>query len=126
MLVDTRNYEKLNQHKWSAMVHYSDGGHVENIYAVRWEVVRYARDKNGRKTRGYKRVFIYAHREIAEAGSGLVVDHKNGLGLDNREENLYDATYSENGSNTMFRSRTVNFDLPRGVEPIFKRKCIND
>jgi hypothetical protein len=42
---------------------------------------------------------MYLHREIMQAPKGLLVDHKNNDGLDNRRANLRLATHSQNGCN---------------------------
>lgn len=42
---------------------------------------------------------VYLHRLITEAPAGLVVDHANRNGLDNRRQNLRVCTYSQNHAN---------------------------
>jgi hypothetical protein len=44
---------------------------------------------------------ISIHREIMNAPDGLLVDHKNGDGLDNRRSNLRLATHSQNQCNKL-------------------------
>lgn len=48
--------------------------------------------------------FIYMHREIAGATPGVLVDHVNGDGLDNRRDNLRLCSSSQNAYNTGPRS----------------------
>lgn len=56
------------------------------------------------------------HRFILNASDGVLVDHKNGNGLDNRKENLRIATGQENSRNS--RKRTVNVrSIYKGVSP---------
>jgi hypothetical protein len=64
---------------------------------------------------------MYMHREIMSAPKGLLVDHGNGDGLDNRRDNLRLATYSQNLANraktkrkTSSRYRGVYFDQCTG------------
>jgi hypothetical protein len=82
--VDECDFERINKHKWS---YHSTG------YAVR-------RGKlNGKKT------LIRMHRFIVDAPSGVLVDHINGIGTDNRRENLRLASHKENQWN---RSKNKN------------------
>lgn len=69
-----------------------------------------------------KKEKLYLHRVIMNAPKGVIVDHINGDGLDNRKENLRFATKSENLCN---RSRTNGriYDLPKGVT-MDKRKKV--
>ena len=70
MLVSDDDYEEMSKHKWQA--HQNHG----NWYAVRgvW---------NGRGM-----TTVYSHHLILPMKGGLMVDHINGDGLDNRKENL--------------------------------------
>lgn len=52
------------------------------------------------------------HRRIMEPPPGMVVDHINGDGLDNRRSNLRLATYSQNRMNSLVRGGSSRF---RGV-----------
>lgn len=84
-LVDGKNYQRLNKHKW-----YADQQN-NTFYA--------ARKKHNSTTKKTK--LIYMHRDIL----GLpqygkkIVDHKNHCGLDNRETNIRGCTYQQNGQN---------------------------
>jgi hypothetical protein len=84
-IVDAKNYEWLSQYKWSAMPPTRAG----KIYAQR-------ASPNGR---------ILMHREIMRTPRGMVVDHIDGNGLHNREENLRNCTQSENTQNSRPRDK---------------------
>lgn len=80
--VDPEDYEWLNKHKWH--LNKCAGG----CYAVR----------AGRK--GGKQISIKMHRVIMNAPEGMMVDHINGDGRDNRKANLRLATARQNSWNT--------------------------
>ena len=83
-LVDDADYEYLSQWKWT----YSNVGAAG--YATRSQPHLNKDGKIVRKT-------IYMHSEIVEKKiSTNVVDHKNGKTLDNRRENLREATQAQN------------------------------
>jgi len=82
-IVDPDDYERLSKYKWSA------SEHGKTWYAVRREYLK--------KTK--KQKCIYMHHEIIELPSGMVVDHVNRNGVDNRKRNLRAATYSQNNFN---------------------------
>jgi hypothetical protein len=73
--VDDEDFEYLNQFKWCVQ---GNGRYV-------------------RRLSGYKQVLM--HRFIMQPENGMVVDHLNGDGLDNRRCNLRVATPSQNGAN---------------------------
>jgi hypothetical protein len=77
-IVDADDYEKLNCYSWQCR----ESG--ATFYALRLQF------GNGRVR------IISMHREIMHAPKGMVVDHKNHNGLDNRKENLRIATATEN------------------------------
>lgn len=60
---------------------------------------------------------VYLHRVILSATAGVLVDHINGDGLDNRRANLRLATLSQNLMNRVSTSAT-GF---RGVEPSYRK-----
>lgn len=76
-LVDAGDYDRLMQHKWMAL--FTCG----NWYAWRSE----------------KGKCILMHREIMNPPRGMVVDHINRNGLDNRRENQRVCTYAQNNCN---------------------------
>jgi hypothetical protein len=82
-LVDSADAAAIGCHNWCAV----KSGNGKSWYAVR--AVRI----DGRKA------LVQMHREILQVGPGLMVDHRNGDGLDNRRENIRQATASENSCN---------------------------
>lgn len=79
--VSPQDFPAINAFRWHVV---RNGGQRKHIYAARTE------SGTGRR--------IYMHRAIAGV-DGLMVDHINGDGLDNRRENLRAATRSQNASN---------------------------
>ena len=82
-IVDAEDYDRLAQYSWTAQKG------QRTYYATRRIRVGAAG----------KRKTIWMHREIVAVGAGLVVDHVNHDGLDNRKANLRAATPAENGRN---------------------------
>ncbi|MDD5011850.1 MAG: AP2 domain-containing protein [Phycisphaerae bacterium] len=88
--VSPEDFAEINKHKWQAINNQGD-----TFYAIR--SVR----TGGKKKR------IYMHREImkpptsdiTQGGKRIVVDHKDGDGLNNTRENLRIATARENAYN---------------------------
>ncbi len=88
-IVDEGDYRRLSKYKWSIV------GDEKHKYAAR--ILR--EKKYGRiKT-------VYLHREIMNAPKGLVVDHINNKGLDDRRANLRLATHSQNCCNRPIKGR---------------------
>lgn len=81
-IVDSRDYEFLNQWKW----HYHEG------YACR---TKHIGIYNGKR----KRIKIFMHRLLIDIPEGMEVDHKNGNRADNRRWNLRICTRSQNNHN---------------------------
>lgn len=81
-LVDDEDYEWLSQWNWNAL---------RATHADTW----YVRRTGPRPAQ----ISIRMHRQILEAPPGIVVDHRNGDGLDNQRSNLRLATYAQNGFN---------------------------
>ncbi|KKM72341.1 hypothetical protein LCGC14_1421440, partial [marine sediment metagenome] len=82
-IVDDKNYEWLMQWKW-----FLHKGRNTN-YARRHSRIRGKRGK------------VYMHRQILNASPGVLIDHKNDNGLDNREKNLRSCTPSQNIANSI-------------------------
>lgn len=82
-LVDSEDYERLMPYKWSA-----------NPADQRRENWYVATSVKGKK--------LYMHRFILGAPKGMLVDHWNGNGLDNRRENIRLCTRSQNCVNRRF------------------------
>jgi len=105
-IVDPQDFYGFNIFNWC----FEEDGW--NIYAVRIEG-----DSVGNKR--YKIVSL--HRAIMNHPQGLLIDHRNNNGLDNRRANLRKATKSQNvcnrrkQANTSSRFRGVSFDKRRGA-----------
>ncbi|MGB7582952.1 MAG: AP2 domain-containing protein [Sedimentisphaerales bacterium] len=102
-ILDQQDYYRLGNFKWWLK------GFKTKCYAFRTSKL------GPMKTR-----FVSLHREIMNPPKGLVVDHRNGDGLDNRRANLRLATHSQNMINRpKTKSKTtskfvgVNFDKSR-------------
>jgi hypothetical protein len=79
-LVDPEDYEGMSKYKW----HTVQGS--ETFYAVR--IGRVSEKRRGRN--------IWMHRAILGLDDGVMCDHINHNGLDNRRANLRPATHSQN------------------------------
>ncbi len=79
--VDPEDFVWLSQFRWSAKI----GPHA--IYAVR------TIQEHGKSKR------IYMHRQIMNTPDGLLCDHINHDGLDDRKANLRNCTFSQNNAN---------------------------
>lgn len=86
-LVSEKDYERTIANLWTVDVR------GDNAYARREVVVE---NPLPRRPKKYK---LYLHRFIVDPPAGLLVDHRNGVGLDCRRSNLRVGTHSENGSN---------------------------
>jgi hypothetical protein len=90
--VDADDYERLSKYKW----YVRNNGHT--FYAYRHASTR------GRK----KSLRISMHHEIIDIPEGLVCDHINHNGLNNRKGNVRPATVSQNSCNTRKRAKTTS------------------
>lgn len=73
-LVDDQDYAALSPFKWTAQ------RRKYTFHAARYE---------GKK-------YVYMHRLIMQAETGVEIDHKDGNGLNNQRDNLRNATRSQN------------------------------
>lgn len=81
-LVDDEDFERIAAHRWR-------GQRIgRTVYAARGEYL-------GK----YKTRTIYMHREILTAPVGVLVDHEDGDGLNNRRANIRFATKTQNAWN---------------------------
>ena len=87
-LIDSDDADLILPHRWC--VHMAKG----QAYAVRHTGPR----------KGEPSGFIRMHRVITNCPKGMVVDHINGDGLDNRRENLRICTHAENIRNQRLRA----------------------
>jgi leucyl-tRNA synthetase len=78
--VDPADYKRLRRYEWI-----SKKG-KNSFYSL-----RHAHSNNKKKE-----TLIYMHQEIIEVPHGMVIDHINHDGMDNRKANLRAATYSQN------------------------------
>jgi len=90
-IVDPEDYDELSRYKWTA------AKSPNTFYAVR----------------SVRRRQIRMHRLITDAPKGLVVDHRNHNGLDNRKQNLRLCTRPENARNQ--RPQTNRSSKYKGV-----------
>ena len=115
-IVDTADYYRYAGFKWCI------GGFEGKFYAVR-----------GQRIGPDDLKIVRLHRLIMNAPEGLLVDHRNSDGLDNRRTNLRLATHAENTQNSRKRKGTtskyigVSFDRKAGnwrSGIMFKKKAI--
>ena len=85
-LVDDEDAEWLGQWRWTVL-----------IQPGKKYVWRYFRQNE-------RRVAVRMHRLILSPPAGMLVDHRNGNGLDNRRSNLRIATFSQNNQNMRMQS----------------------
>ena len=86
-IVDPQNFYWLNNFDWCA-----------KEYRGCFHAVRF--NNHGAP------MILSMHRQIMNPPPGLLIDHRNRDGLDNRKANLRLATYSENNCNTAKRKNT--------------------
>ena len=82
-IVDADDYYRLAGYKW----------HARKAYYT------YYASRNSPRRPGVKSKPILMHREVLTVAAGLVVDHINRNGLNNRKANLRPATFSQNNYN---------------------------
>ena len=104
-LIDPKDHDTVRKHKWQYTKSKGSTG-----YATTW--VR----REGRPQ------IIYMHRLIMSPDAGLVVDHKNGDGLDNRRQNLRVCSLGQNIMAANYKTNKTGF---RGVIRRIEKRCIN-
>jgi hypothetical protein len=85
--VDAEDYEWLSQYRWHARFHKRS----DTIYATR---ACYRREKGK-----VRRQIVSMHREIMKPPEGMVIDHINGNGINNRRCNMRTCTQAQNVQN---------------------------
>ncbi len=90
-LVDAKDFEWLSQWKWGV------GTDRGTQYAIR------------KIRRDGKRTTITMHQMILNTPTGMVSDHVNGNGLDNRRSNLRVCSYSNNAMNRKAQKGTSKY-----------------
>jgi hypothetical protein len=91
-VIDAADVPLVGAHNWKAKVE------PNTVYAVR-------NDRSGPKERE-----VRMHRVIMGEPNGLEVDHRDSNGLNNKRENLREATSQQNGHNTRIsKSNTSGF-----------------
>jgi hypothetical protein len=98
-IVDTEDYARLATYKW----HLAIG--TSSSYAARWHRSEHCKQRKK----------IWMHRQIISVPEGMVCDHINRNGLDNRKANLRPATVSQNLSNRAKR-KTKTRSKYKGLE----------
>jgi hypothetical protein len=101
-ILDQKDYYCLGSFKWTI------NGNGRKFYATRFVKIGPGKTKT-----------LRLHREIMQAPKDLLVDHRNGDGLDNRRENLRLATHSQNTCNSQIYKKRGSSKF-RGVQ--FRKK----
>lgn len=83
-IVDPEDFDKLSKYKW---------------YVAKSRNTFYA-TRTGKRQKGQRQKYCPMHREIIHIPDGMVCDHINGNGLDNRKANLRAVTPAQNIWNT--------------------------
>jgi hypothetical protein len=99
--VDDEDFERVNQYNWS----YSNMS--GNQYALR-SVTK----DDGKRTSQLLHRFIMGEENIPK---GMLIDHKDGDGLDNRRSNLRVATHTQNIINTKRPRKDIKSSKYKGV-----------
>ena len=98
-IVDPDDYEQLTSHKW---------------YAARCKNTFYA-GRHTKTGKDGKRIYIKMHRVVLKPPRGLIIDHINRNGLDNRKANLRIVTYAQNCLNRPYINRPNSPSKYKGV-----------
>ncbi len=87
-VIDAADAPLVDRGKWRSLISRRRDGTIRTVYAVRTES-----GANG------KAVMLYMHRLIADTQDGMDTDHSDGNGLNNRRDNLREATHAQNMHN---------------------------
>jgi len=86
ILYDACDADKVEPYSWYIMK-----GYKKKTY--------YAKRNLPRRADGSRPATLLMHRVLTECPKGMMVDHRNGNGLDNRQENMRVCTMSQNQMN---------------------------
>lgn len=90
-----------------------DAEDFDLVSKIMWHAYRSCNNFYAIKSTGKPRTTISMHRTILPTRKGMVVDHANRNGLDNRKRNIRESTLSQNCINTkMLKTNTSGY---RGV-----------
>jgi len=100
VLIDEEDWEKVSQYNW----------HLRYNRGVFYAITNIPHPDGGflGSTRAKRRSTLQIHRLIVDVPQGLVVDHKNHNGLDNRKSNLRVCTPAENARNRRLAKKTAS------------------
>jgi len=84
------------------------------VSQYRWRYSYNAKDSTGYAATSYKdedgqRIYLKMHRLILDSPKGIEVDHRNGDGLDNQRENIWNCTHEENVRNRRYIDKTKDY-----------------
>jgi len=99
-LVDAADYEKLSKLEWRV-----ERRKATSYACFSWRASPCQKDR-----------IVYMHQMVLGYREGLIIDHINGNGLDNRRANLRHATRSLNSLNRHGVPSNHKSDLPMGVK----------
>ncbi len=105
VLVSPEDYAKLSEYKWAILRQHRDGYTIRYVYRS----FPVPGDSTQRRKEYLHRVVLGLESNTVgrgQAPGGIVVDHINGDGLDNRRDNLRAVSISENQLNR-HRGRTA-------------------
>ena len=87
-VIDNTDISLVGGVKWRSLISRRRDGTIRTVYAVRTEP-----GESG------KYLTVYMHRLIADTQDGMDTDHRDGNGLNNRRDNLREATHAQNMHN---------------------------
>lgn len=102
---------KLHSKKYSGIIALVDDSDFDEINKYRWQLTKRAYTFYAVRRAGSKPgIIVYMHRQILglTKESKIMVDHKDGDGLNNQTSNLRIATKSQNGQNIKARKNKLS------------------